>query len=83
MFGMNGHTGRSPSTKSCFRPVRSGFLANPVGVLTESASDVTLGSDSLVTSGDVNHNSSVCHVGGVDLPAVFVHLFQVDDVDGR
>jgi hypothetical protein len=58
MFSMNSHTGQSPSTKSCFWPVRSGFVANPVW-------------GSVCMSDDVNHNSSVV---GLDVPAGFVHL---------
>jgi len=45
MFGMNGHTGRSPSTKSCFQPVRSswdepvgGFTCTSIGVSHNSVS---------------------------------------------
>jgi len=44
MFGMSSHTGQSPSTKSCFWPVRNGFWYEPVGGFT-------------CTSEGVRHNS--------------------------
>jgi len=57
MFGMNGHTGQSHPTKSCFWPLRIGFMDESVG-------------DSDSMSNGVSDKISVV---GLDLPAGFVH----------
>jgi len=62
MFGMNSHRGQSHPTKSCFWPLRIGFMDESVG-------------DSDSMSNGVSDKISVV---GLDLPSGLIHRLLVD-----